>query len=143
MTCLWGIGPGSVKGAMLYLEDFNDGSNGWAGRDAAFSEYGCGGPRFGLEDLRRFEKPYGRKALSGSLNWREAEGRPKMVRTIQWKYVHDPMDGKDELYDLDQDPGELYNVAAEPRNRDVLTEMKTRLMDWSIHTEDAVPVPLP
>jgi hypothetical protein len=34
-------------------------------------------------------------------------------------------------------------VAADPAYRDVVAEMRLRLMDWSIQTEDARPVPLP
>jgi len=44
-----------------------------APRDAAFSEYGAGGPRFGMEDLATLPQPYGRRALIRSLQWREAE----------------------------------------------------------------------
>ena len=69
-------------------------------QEVTFSEYGAGGPPFTLEDLRRLPKPYGRRALIHSLQWREAEGRRKMVRTQEWKYVHDPMGDKDELYHL-------------------------------------------
>lgn len=115
-----------------------------APRDATFSEYGAGGPPFTMEDLKKLERPYGRRALMTSLQWREAEGRRKMVRTRSWKYVHDPMGGdRDELYDLANDPWELYNVAADPAHREVRCEMQCRLMDWSIMTEDADPVPLP
>jgi choline-sulfatase len=115
-----------------------------APREATFSEYGAGGPPFTMEDLRELPKPYGRRALMASLQWREAEGRRKMVRTRAWKYVHDPMgDDLDELYDLVNDPWELTNVAADPANRDVVCEMQRRLGDWSIMTEDATPVPLP
>jgi arylsulfatase A-like enzyme len=112
-------------------------------RDAAFSEYGAGGPPFRMADLLRLPEPYGRRALIQSLQWREAEGRRKMVRTRQWKYVHDPMGDVDELYDLLHDPWELQNVAADPGNRGVLDEMRLRMLDWSIQTEDAQPVPLP
>ena len=112
-------------------------------RDAAFSEYAAGGPPFTLDDLRRLPEPYGRRALIRSLQWREAEGRRKMVRTREWKYVHDPMGDKDELYDLVNDPWELYNVVDDPAHRDVLMDMRLRLADWSIMTEDARPVPLP
>jgi choline-sulfatase len=66
-----------------------------------------------------------------------------MVRTREWKYVHDPMGDKDELYDLVNDPWELTNVADEPSNREVVHEMQLRLADWSVQTEDAKPVPLP
>jgi hypothetical protein len=112
-------------------------------RDATFSEYGAGGPPFRLEDLNRLPRPFGRKTLIQSLQWREAEGRRKMVRTREWKYVHDPMGDRDELYDLVADPWELENVIDNPAHRDVTADMQLRLLDWSIQTEDAVPVPLP
>ena len=112
-------------------------------RDAAFSEYGAGGPPFRMADLAKLPRPRGRRTLIRSLQWREAEGRRKMVRTRAWKYVHDPMGDRDELYDLKQDPWELDNVVDDPANRDVVAEMRLRLLHWSIQTEDAKPVPLP
>jgi arylsulfatase A-like enzyme len=112
-------------------------------RDATFSEYGAGGPAFHMSDLEKLPRPYGRAALMRSLRWREAEGRRKMVRTRQWKYVHDPMGDLDELYDLQADPWELYNVAANPAHREILADLRLRLADWSIRTEDSPPVPLP
>ncbi|NKB69205.1 MAG: sulfatase-like hydrolase/transferase [Candidatus Latescibacteria bacterium] len=112
-----------------------------APRDAAFSEYGAGGPAFGLADLERLENPVGRAALIESLRRREAEGRRKMVRTKEWKYVHDSMGDLDELYDLQADPWELTNIAAQ--RPEIVAEMALCLADWSIATEDARPVPLP
>jgi arylsulfatase A-like enzyme len=112
-------------------------------RDATFSEYGAGGPPFGLADLAEMPRPFGRKTLIRSLQWREAEGRRKMVRTRQWKFVHDPMGDRDELYDLINDPWELENEIDNPSCRDVIGDMRLRLLGWSIRTEDASPVPLP
>ena len=112
-------------------------------QDATFSEYGAGGPPFRMTDLEKLPRPYGRRALMQSLQWREAEGRRKMVRTREWKYVHDPMGDRDELYDLVNDPWELENIVDDLNNRAVLAEMQLRLADWSIKTEDAKPVPLP
>jgi choline-sulfatase len=112
-------------------------------RDATFSEYGTGGPHFTLADLEKMQKPWGRKTLIDSLQWREAAGRCKMVRTREWKYVHDSMGDLDELYDLVNDPHELENVAGEEQHRDVLADMRLRLADWSVNTEDSPPVPLP
>lgn len=114
-----------------------------APRDAAFSEYGAGGPAFAMADLEQFEKPWGRKTIGQSLQWREAEGRRKMVRTTAWKYVRDPMGDRDELYDLVNDPWELHNVATNPDHRDVIACLQRKLADWSIETEDARPVPMP
>lgn len=113
------------------------------GREAAFSEYGAGGPPFRFADLEELPRPYGRRTLMQSLQWREAEGRRKMVRTRDWKYVHDPMGDLDELYDLRHDPWETDNVASDPAMRDVVAVMRLRLLDWSVETEDAKPVPLP
>jgi arylsulfatase A-like enzyme len=112
-------------------------------REAAFSEYGAGGPPFTWADLGRLPQPWGRRTIMQSLQWREAEGRRKMARTRRWKYVHDPMGDQDELYDLVADPWELYNVVHEAAHRDAREEMRLRLADWSIATEDGRPVPLP
>lgn len=112
-------------------------------RDAAFSEYGAGGPPFRLVNLNDYPKPYGRRTLIDTLQWREAEGRRKMIRTHEWKYVHDPMGDKDELYDLVNDPWELRNVVDDDKNKDIIAELRLGLLDWSIKTEDARPVPLP
>lgn len=112
-------------------------------RDAAFSEYGAGGPPFTQADLAPLAQPWGRRTLLQSLRWREAEGRRKMVRTRRWKYVHDPMGDRDELYDLVNDPWELTNVVNDPQHATVLAALRLRLADWSIATEDASPVPLP
>jgi arylsulfatase A-like enzyme len=115
-------------------------------RDAVFSEYGSGGPAFKMSDLESMPEPYGYPTLIGSLQWREAEGDRRMVRTERWKYVHDPMassDERDELYDLEADPAELKNVAADPSNADVVTKMKARLAAWRSDTGDGPAVPLP
>lgn len=112
-------------------------------RDAAFSEYGAGGPAFTMADLELLEKPWGRKAIGSSLQAREAEGRRKMVRTPEWKYVHDPMGDRDELYDLINDPWELYNLIEDDSHGDIISDLQLRLADWSIRTEDAKPVPQP
>ena len=114
-----------------------------APRDAAFSEYGAGGPAFTMEDLQQIDKPWGRKAVLSSLQAREAEGRRKMVRTTDWKYVHDPMGDKDELYDLVNDPSELYNIIDHAEHRAIVADLRLKLADWSIRFEDAKPVPLP
>ncbi len=129
--------PRAMQGAPLPVA--SDG----APRDAAFSEYGAGGPPFTMDDLMRMPRPWGRRALIESLRWREAEGRPKMVRTHEWKYVHDPMGDHDGLYKLSDDPWEHENVAARPEHAPVISEMRRRLADWMIETEDATPVELP
>lgn len=126
-------------------------------RNAAFSEYGAGGPPVTLETLEGLEEPFGYDTIIETLWAREAEGRRKMVRTREWKYVTDPMasgatltsgtDGGpgdvDELYDLTKDPWELKNVAHLPDNADVISEMRSLLAGWMIDTEDPNPVEIP
>ena len=66
-----------------------------------------------------------------------------MVRTDSWKYVYDPLGDTDELYNLINDPHELYNLAPNHHYREVVNDMKVTLLDWSIKSEDPVPVPHP
>ena len=112
-------------------------------RIATFSEYGAGGPPFRQNNLEMLPQPWGRSALIDTLRWREAEGRRKMVRTAEWKYIHDPMGDKDELYDLVNDRWELFNVVDDPAHQTVVDAMRLHLANWMIETEDATPVPLP
>ncbi len=126
-------------------------------RMAAFSEYGTGGPPVTMAVLDGFEEPFGYKTIIETLWAREAEGRRKMVRTREWKYVTDPMargatltsgsDGGpgdvDELYDLTRDPWELRNVAQQPENAGVISAMRSLLAGWMIDTEDPASVEIP
>ncbi|MCB0083808.1 MAG: DUF4976 domain-containing protein, partial [Caldilineaceae bacterium] len=105
--------------------------------------YGAGGPPFTPADLETLPRPWGRKTLIQSLRHREAAGRRKMVRTRHWKYIHDPLGDKDELYDLRADPWELSNVIDDPTHASTVADLRLRLADWMIATEDAQPVPLP
>ena len=126
-------------------------------RVAAFSEYGAGGPPVTMAHLEQFTEPFGYHTIIETLWAREAEGRRKMVRTRDWKYVTDPMavgatltsgtDGGpgeiDELYDLGKDPWELTNVAHLPENSPVISHMRSLLAGWMIETEDPTPVAIP
>ncbi len=128
-------------------------------RIAAYSEYGTGGPPFTMELLKQMPVTNGFATVIDSLWMREAEGRRKMVRTREWKYVTDPDDrptgavgqedgesatrNGDELYDLINDPWELKNVAGDPANVVVVSNMRALLGDWMMATEDPNPVPLP
>lgn len=101
-------------------------------RGYVISTYGAGGPPFRLADLDKMPPPYGRRAFLQSLQWREAEGLRKMIRTHNWKYVHDPMGDKDELYDLANDPWELYNLAESPIYQEVVKDLYARYDGWRL-----------
>jgi arylsulfatase A-like enzyme len=49
--------------------------------------------------------------------------------TRRWKYVFDPDDAP-ELYDLENDPLETRNVAADPANAEIVADLRGRLADW-------------
>jgi arylsulfatase A-like enzyme len=112
-------------------------------REAVFAEYAAGGPYVSeiASDLMDVDRTGGVPRLP-YLRARECEGRLKMVRTQRWKYVYDPGDPIDELYDLAADPWELTNLAARPDCAATVTEMRKHLLDWSLETEDPRPVPL-
>lgn len=118
----------------------------FAPRSAAFSEYGAGGIGLTDEALKELmdQGHVGRNLLMETLWIREAEGRRRMVRTRDWKFVTDPDNNDlDELYNLKADPWELTNVADDPANMPVISEMRALLLEWATDTEDYDPVPLP
>ncbi len=52
----------------------------------------------------------------------------RMIRTRRWKYVWNPTD-VDELYDLEQDPGEIHNHVADKNCSDVLESLRHSLYE--------------
>jgi arylsulfatase A-like enzyme len=139
-TCLGLAGvprPAGIDGRML------PGAGDDPPRDAVFAEYGAGGPRLRLDDLPRLAgQAADQTPPFRFLRWREAEGQPRMVRMDQFKYIYDPMDETDELYDLDADPRELCNVARDPRYAGARARLRDRLLAWSIATAGGRPTPL-
>jgi len=73
-------------------------------------------------------------------HFRGVRGRIKTVRTQAWKYVHQPGE-LPELYDLVADPHELVNLAVRPGYGERLCEMQRMLLDWTIESEDTLPLP--
>ncbi len=66
----------------------------------------------------------------------------KMVRTREWKLVHYVRAPYGELYDLREDPHELYNRWHDPAYAAARSEMLGRLADWLVTTEDPLLSPL-
>lgn len=61
----------------------------------------------------------------------------RMIRTDQWKLVRNPRgNGMDELYDLQNDPGELRNLARDPKSQKVRLELQERLTAWQKSIDD-------
>jgi 5'(3')-deoxyribonucleotidase len=59
----------------------------------------------------------------------------KMVRTARWKLNHYPGNGG-ELYDQQNDPGEFRNLYADPAHRNIVQELRGRLLDWLITADE-------
>lgn len=53
----------------------------------------------------------------------------RMARDRRWKYVWNAT-AEDELYKLDEDPGELINRASDPESRGELTRLRGELRQW-------------
>ncbi|MFW6367358.1 MAG: sulfatase-like hydrolase/transferase [bacterium] len=68
----------------------------------------------------------------------ESVCRSTMMRTRDYKLVWRAAD-TNELYDLRQDPLELTNLINNPSYREVREKLMARLLDWHVHTADAVP----
>jgi len=68
------------------------------------------------------ERPAPREYVFTQSNGNELYGIQRSVATKKWKYVFNGFD-YDELYDLENDPGELKNLASDPAYRPVLRDL--------------------
>ncbi len=70
------------------------------------------------------------KSHSGRAYFYVAETHFRLaVREANWKYIYSVSDGRDELYDLQADPLEQHNVAAQHPDR--CTRLRQRLTAWT------------
>lgn len=61
----------------------------------------------------------------------------RMLRTARYKYcVYDQGRQRESLVDLDNDPGELVNLAEEPAYARILNEHRALLLEWSRSARD-------
>jgi arylsulfatase A-like enzyme len=115
------------------------------------------------------------EAIFAEVTYHAAYEPKRSVRTARWKYIRhfdpdwtrpvlpnvDPSVSKDvlmdagwheaevpreQLFDLVLDPNEAHNLAGDARHRDTLDDLRRRLDDWMVRTDDplrhgAVPLP--
>ena len=62
----------------------------------------------------------------------------RMIRTDRWKLVHYPQIGKYQLFDLENDPQELENLAVGPCRATVFAELRSKLEAWQKEVGDPV-----
>jgi arylsulfatase A-like enzyme len=61
----------------------------------------------------------------------------RMVRERRWKYVWNAT-AEDELYDLQDDPGEIRNLATEPAAAPHLTRLRREMLGWMRAEKDPI-----
>ncbi|GKX31496.1 arylsulfatase [Vallitalea longa] len=64
--------------------------------------------------------------------------RSVMMRTLDYKLIRRTED-INELYDLNKDPNEIYNVYEDDRYRSIRSDMENKLIDWYLKTSDTIP----
>ncbi|SDN21048.1 sulfatase-like hydrolase/transferase [Lachnospira pectinoschiza] len=74
------------------------------------------------------------KAQSNS----KAHAKGTMVTDGHYKYVH-RSEGLCELYDLYKDKGERYNLIDNPEYKEIVIDLKMKMLDWYQETCDIVP----
>jgi len=65
--------------------------------------------------------------------------RMNMMRTKKYKYVYYTNKGE-ELFDMENDPGEFANLALRAEHKDLLADMRLKMLDGKIKNEDPLPV---
>ncbi len=112
-------------------------------RDAVFAE---GGRLYGEESCKGLElvdEPFDENLYWPTLRLYRSErpsiGKAAMVRTRKFKYVHRLCE-QDELYNLEQDPYEVNNLIRDPAYREVLFDLRERMLTWYLETADTVPL---
>ncbi|WP_282056601.1 sulfatase family protein [Maribacter luteus] len=64
------------------------------------------------------------------------------MRTDQYKYIkYQGIWGRNELYDLQNDPDEMYNLIADPDKQEIAKEMSTAIYDW-LESTNGMQIPL-
>ncbi len=68
----------------------------------------------------------------------------RMLRTERYKYiVYNTGSGREQLFDLREDPGEMINLATKPAYQSELHEHRQLMSDWATQTNDDFPLVQP
>ena len=54
----------------------------------------------------------------------------RAIRTVEWKYIERYSDGPHELYNLNNDPNERFNLYGQPKQADIQKKLRTRLYQF-------------
>jgi arylsulfatase A-like enzyme len=61
----------------------------------------------------------------------------RMVRTERWKYIVYPLVDREQLFDIVDDPDELHDRSTDPRQANVLADLRARLTAWRRDNNDS------
>ena len=78
-----------------------------------------------------------RNALIFQTNGNETFGIQRSVLTDKWRFIYNGFD-YDELYDMENDPSQMKNIAREPEYQAIEKEMYRRLWDFALSHEDQI-----
>jgi choline-sulfatase len=92
---------------------------------------------FGTSLLPAVRDPGARShdAVFSEIVGRGANGKTSMIRTDQWKMVVEDTGEALQLFDMEQDPKELENLAGREDMRSRETDLRCRMLDWRLATE--------
>jgi hypothetical protein len=105
--------------------------------ESVYAELGFGGLPYGEEERPSLHFSYEGPTFD-ELNSVTMSGDLKTVCKGRWKLLYGSM-GCGELYDLEEDPGELNDLFEEPSFCQVRLEMIEELLRWTIRSEDDLP----
>lgn len=87
-----------------------------------------------VEDWREFaisEYDYSMTAMARTLDVKASDARLFMVADKRWKFMHAEGGFRPMLFDLDNDPDELNDLARDSEHDHIIEEMYTKLGKWS------------
>ncbi len=109
---------------------------------SVYAECGFGGLPYDEDETPPLHFPIeeGSKHFLGydELNSHTQSGNLKMVRMGKWKLLYD-VAGAGQLYDVENDPGELNNRYDDPDLTQIRQLMLEELLRWTIRTDDDLP----
>ncbi len=84
---------------------------------------------YGKEQKKR------RSEIYTQTNGNEIYGIQRAVFNRKYKFVYNSFD-YDELYDLENDPFELKNIATDPKNKEIIKDMYCKMWQFAYETND-------
>lgn len=107
-------------------------------KDAVFADGGH--EQEMLDRYRAFGKPESRKWGKSEVYFQTPEtmARAKMIRTEKYKLVI-RLTGGNELYDLENDPGEMDNRWGDPALVGIVPDLMQKIIEWDLRTDPQEP----